>query len=186
MQARFEFKTRQIMKLLNQKAKVTSFFIFFYRNQPMTQPSAGKNQNVRGLQDLKKGRSLYCPQHYRQHNRNLDLPRLGDSCWPRPSSCCSVGYKNMVHHLPRPLCIWFSYELTFQVNERVGTPVIQPMAESPLSSFCMSWETEYLFNVTRGKNSIHQFFSRPKSEIDKIHTLLVWYLLQFPIFEESF
>jgi len=28
LQARFEFKTRQIMKLLNQKAKVT-FFLFF-------------------------------------------------------------------------------------------------------------------------------------------------------------
>ena len=47
MQVRFEFKTRQIMKLLNQKAKVTSFFYFIYffdRNQPMTQPSAGKNK----------------------------------------------------------------------------------------------------------------------------------------------
>ena len=40
LQARFEFKTRQIMKLLNQKAKVT---FFFDRNQPMTQPLAGKN-----------------------------------------------------------------------------------------------------------------------------------------------
>ena len=29
---------------MNQKAKVTSFFLFFFdRNQPMTQPSAGKN-----------------------------------------------------------------------------------------------------------------------------------------------
>ena len=43
MQARFEFKTRQIMKLLNQKVKVPFFlFIFFDRNQPVTQPSAGK------------------------------------------------------------------------------------------------------------------------------------------------
>ena len=32
------------MKLLNQKAKVTFYFIFFDRNQPMTQPSAGKKQ----------------------------------------------------------------------------------------------------------------------------------------------
>ena len=28
LQARFEFKTRQIMKLLNQKAKVTFFYFF--------------------------------------------------------------------------------------------------------------------------------------------------------------
>ena len=34
------------MKLLNQKAKVTSFLFFFDRNQPMTQPSAGKNENI--------------------------------------------------------------------------------------------------------------------------------------------
>ena len=36
------------MKLLDQKAKVT-FFIFFYffdRNQPMTQPSAGKKEKL--------------------------------------------------------------------------------------------------------------------------------------------
>ena len=47
LQARFEFKTRQIMKLLNQKAKVTFiFFLYFFdRNQPMTQPSAGKKEN---------------------------------------------------------------------------------------------------------------------------------------------
>ena len=30
LQARFEFKTRQIMKLLNQKAKVTFFIILFF------------------------------------------------------------------------------------------------------------------------------------------------------------
>ena len=29
LQVRFEFKTRQIMKLLNQKAKVTFFYFFF-------------------------------------------------------------------------------------------------------------------------------------------------------------
>ena len=46
LQARFEFKTKQIMKLLNQKAKVTFFFYFIFdRNQPMTQPSAGKKLN---------------------------------------------------------------------------------------------------------------------------------------------
>ena len=48
LQARSEFKTRQIMKLPNQKVKVTFFyfFLFFFdRNQPMTQPSAGKNDS---------------------------------------------------------------------------------------------------------------------------------------------
>ena len=33
------------MKLLNQKAKVT-FYFFFDRNQPMTQPSAGNKKSV--------------------------------------------------------------------------------------------------------------------------------------------
>ena len=31
---------------MNQKAKVTFYYFFFDRNQPMTQPSAGKKEDV--------------------------------------------------------------------------------------------------------------------------------------------
>ena len=50
LQIRFEFITKQIMKLQwTKKQKLPFYFSSFVRNQPMNQPSAGKNQNRLGF-----------------------------------------------------------------------------------------------------------------------------------------
>ena len=76
LQARSEFKTRQIMKLPNQKVKVPFFLFllfFFDRNQPMTQPSAGKNAIKRVPPWKFLCQIIFCNAEFAQNYRKIEF-----------------------------------------------------------------------------------------------------------------